>query len=71
MMLSMRTLWRRFLAKGRAERGQSVTEYALAISVIVTAVVAAGWSFYTPMQQGIRSFDQKFETYYATQPKPN
>ena len=49
----------------RSESGQSITEYALAISVIVTAVVAAGWAFYSPLQEGSQQFGQQFETFYA------
>lgn len=40
----------------------------MAISVIVVAMVAAGWRFYTPLRDGMRSFGQRFETYFADPP---
>ena len=62
----MRSVVRRFARRlRRDERGQTITEWMLAISVIVTAVVAAGWAFYAPLQEGSQAFGQKFETYYA------
>lgn len=46
-------------------RGQSTTEYMLAISVIVIAVVIAANPFYDRLTSGIDKFGQKLETYYA------
>ncbi len=37
----------------------------LAISVIVLAVVAAGYEFYPPLQQGIDAFMADFERWFA------
>lgn len=52
----------------RRLRAQATTEYMMAISVIVIAVVAAGWAFHQPLRDGMQSFSQKFETYFATEP---
>ena len=49
----------------RRLRGQVSTEYMMAISVIVVAIVAAGWRFYPPLREGFRDFGQRFETYFA------
>ena len=54
----------------RDERGQSVMEYALAISVIVIAAVAASWPFYPAMQSSVQTFGNQYNTYYATDSKP-
>lgn len=49
----------------RRRQGQSATEYMLAISVIVIAVVAAALPFHERLTGGVQKFGQKFETYYA------
>ena len=49
-------------------RAQAMTEYMMAISVVVVAVVAAGYAFHEPLREGWKSFNRNFETYYATPP---
>ncbi len=46
-------------------RGQSATEYMLAVSVIVIAVVAAALPLQERLTSGMDKFGQKFQTYYA------
>lgn len=68
----MRGAIRRFAGRlARGERGQSTAEYTLLISVIVVAVVAAGWAFYNPLDEGSKSFGNQFTTYYADSPLPH
>ena len=49
----------------RRQRGQSTTEYMLAVAVIVVAVVAAALPFHEYLSGGMREFNDKFTTYYA------
>ena len=59
-----RLSWKRRL---KSQRGQSVVEYTLGISVVAIAVVAAGYTGLIPgMREGIESFGQKYNTYYAS-----
>lgn len=53
------------------QRGQGATEYMLAICVIVIAIVAAGVPFQKAMKESVRTFGQKFETYFATSETPD
>lgn len=43
----------------------------LAISVIVVAIVAAGVPFQKAMKTSVRSFGEKFETYFTASDKPD
>lgn len=57
-----RPSWKRL----KSERGQSMVEYTLAISVVVVAVVAAGYLGFIPsLDEGIKSFAGQYTTYYA------
>ena len=46
-------------------RGQSTVEYALAISVLALAVIAAAWPFSHDLQCGMQSYSERFETFYS------
>ena len=65
---------KRYWKRLKGERGQSVVEYTLGISVVVIAVVAAGYTGLIPgMREGIEAFGAQYNTYYAQPggPKPN
>lgn len=49
----------------RRRAGQVATEYMLAISVIVVAVVLAGGQLEAPLRAGWQSFSQAYETFFA------
>ena len=49
----------------RRSRGQSTTEYMLAISVIVVAAVAATNALNQPIQEGFDTLNTKQKTFYA------
>lgn len=53
------------------QRGQGATEYMLAISVIVIAIVAAGVPFQEGMKDAVQKFGVKFETYFASSDTPD
>ena len=46
-------------------RGQTALEYALAISVLALAVIAAAWPFSHDLQCGMQSYSERFETFYS------
>lgn len=49
----------------RRRRGQVATEYMLAISVIVIAVVIAGYQLEKPLREGFEVFSTAYEEYFA------
>ena len=63
---------RRFSKRWKSERGQSMVEYMLTISVIVVAVVAASYMGFIPtLDQGIKAFGSKYDTFFAASNRPN
>lgn len=49
----------------RRGAGQVATEYLLAISVVVVAIVLAGGKLEAPLRAGWTSFSQAYETFFA------
>lgn len=47
-------------------RGQATTEWAVLLSVIVVAIVAAGWAFVGPFIGQMDDFGKGAETVYAS-----
>ena len=56
----------RFTRRLRSERGQSMVEYMLTISCIVTFVVVAMYAgMVPPLRSGIQTFGNAFKTFFA------
>ena len=58
-MRALRKGWRRLVARTRSERGQSMTEYMLLISVLVIGVIAAT---YDPMHKAYKDGSDQWKS---------
>ena len=52
------------------EQGQTATEYMLALSVIVIAIVAASWPFVPAIRDGLAIFGKTFGDFFGVDGGP-